>query len=720
MMRRTWLTRQLVWLVILSLAPLGWLYWSSTHPAHALHVYQLDADRMNEWKSYGGAWTIEDHVLHNNSDERGAKLLAGSTGWRDYSLNADLMFDGDHGDMGLIIRSGREEEGVDAYDGYYAGLRTADGTLLIGRSDFGWLEAKPVTMPGGVHASVWYRITVTAVGCNIGASAQNLSTGETAWTAITDRPCIASGRIGLRSLATGGMWRNITAVRSDERDYLEIVRHVQKVGQPEFPKREADYNRSFHFLPPDTPPTPASIQDGATREAELHIGDLRDLSRNADHGVAIRGVVTLTNPGLYVEDSTGGVIVLGSTIPKLNVGDEVEVHGTVYATLYSAVLTNATVRPLWSGNPMPPISITPWQAASGTYDNRFIEIEGILTGIDASGDADHVLEFKEGGQSYRAIYADKQDDSLRKLQRNSLIRIRGICVLDRKYTQEQTPFVVLLRSADDIQVLAAPPWWTPWHMSLLFLAVLCTALLCQVIYFRIQQWKASAIMHERERLAHEIHDTMAQNFAGVGYHVQGIRTSIVKSDSLDRRHIADQLSVAYQLIRRCHEDASRTVAMLGSFSPDIENNLLEVLAETARKIAGNRITIVKETRGNALSLNPRLANALVHIGQEAIANAVGHANPTELTLALIYDGYVVILSVTDNGCGFEYTPAKAGFGILGMEKRCLEIGGNLRIVSTVGAGTQITIKAKLHRQYWYKRILERAKKKLPLFINPQR
>jgi signal transduction histidine kinase len=435
---------------------------------------------MDEWTAVGGTWEIADGVIRNNSAERGAKLLAGSSDWRNYSLNADIRFDGGGADMGVIIRSNDEKEGVDTYNGYFVGLRNLDGTIVIGRSDYGWLEARPLPIPGGVHPSVWYRLRVTAYECNIAASVQNLTTFQTAWIAFEERSCVETGRIGLRSLNPGGTWRNISVTEAGRNDYLELQRHAAFVERPEVP--------------------------------------------------------------------------------------------------------------------------------------------------------------------------------------------------------------------------AGPPWWTPWHVGMLFAAALALALLAQLVYFRTQRWKTYTIMQERERLAQEIHDTMAQSFAGIGYQIQGIRSSLVRGDRQDTGYIVDQLSVAYQLVRRCHTEASETIAMLGSPSLGIQHNLLEKLAETAHKIAGSGINTITEVHGTPVPLNLRTADALLHIGEEAIANAVSHSDPTELTLTLRYENGSVELVVEDNGKGFDYRPKTAGFGILGMQKRARDVAGSLEIVSAPESGTQVRVKARLQQK----------------------
>ncbi len=666
------------------------------------HTYQLVAGRMNEWKAYGGAWEIVNGAIHNNSAERGAKLLAGSTRWTNYTLTADLRFDGDHGDMGVIVRSNEEEEGVDAYRGYYAGLRTTDGTLVIGRADYGWLEARPVPMPGGISHANWYRLTVTSYQCKIAAESQNLTTLQTAWIVLEENPCIESGRIGLRSLATGGRWRNISVTTASLDDYLRIRRHVGAISQPEFPKRETDYNRILPPLPSAAPGTQKPVTFPQPEVERTHIGDLLDLPRNTGKEVVLRGVVTLTSPDLYIQDSTGGILVKSSSAPTLNVGDFVEVRGRAEPGFYSGQVNSDAIRLLWVGTPVPPISITPSQAASGAYDARFVEIEGRL--LSSKGNKAYYLT--DGVQTFRTVSVYHLDESPRRFETNSLLRIRGICVFSQKYTQGLTPFVVLLRSSEDIQILADPPWWTPWHESLLFAGVLCAVLLIQQVYFRFQRWKSDTITRERERLAQEIHDTMAQGFAGIGYQIQGIRKTVMHSDRVNLPHVYDQLGMAYQLVRRCHEEASRTIAMLSSASPSIQDNLLDTLVEAARSIAGDQIKTTAHVEGNPVPLRLRTANSLMHIGREAIANAAGHSAPTELMLTLHYDEHSVELIVKDNGQGFEFTQEKAGFGILGMQKRARDIGGVLRISSAPGEGTEVHIKASLLNDSIISRIIK--------------
>ena len=455
------------------------------------HRFELSLGKGSEWSAAGGDWKASDGIIYNTSAFRGAHLVAGSTRWHNYTLHADLRFVGETGDVGVVVRSNYERKGADAYDGYFIGVRTFDGSYVIGRSNFRWSEANPLSIPGGARSGVWYRFTVTAYECNIAASFQDLTTLKTSWVALKDPSCIESGRIGLRSLSPGGEWRNISIEPATWDDYLALRQHA------------------------------------------------------------------------------------------------------------------------------------------GTEER--------------------------------------------------------------------------------LDLAPGPPWWTPWHAAMLFGGLLAFALLAQLIYFRTQQWKAYTLTRERERLAHDIHDTMAQSFAGIGYQIQGIRHSVVRSTSISSNEVAEQLEVAYQLVRRCHEEASRTIAMLGSPSLKIQRNLLGALGETAKKIAGEQIDTVVEQRGNPTSLNLRVADALLHIGREAVVNAVGHANPTGLKISLGFEENGVELTVEDNGCGFDYVPEMVGFGILGMQKRVREVRGSLEIISEPSHGTRIHARVPLHRERRLKKIFEKPR-----------
>jgi signal transduction histidine kinase len=91
----------------------------------------------------------------------------------------------------------------------------------------------------------------------------------------------------------------------------------------------------------------------------------------------------------------------------------------------------------------------------------------------------------------------------------------------------------------------------------------------------------------------------------------------------------------------------------------------------------------------------RTTDTLYRIGQEAIANAVRHARPTNITIWLEYQKNLVDMVVADDGAGFTQFGNLRGFGLRGMRKRAATISAELQILSTLGHGTRVQITAPL-------------------------
>jgi signal transduction histidine kinase len=643
----------------------------------------------DEWHALGGTWELADGAIRNESDERGAKLITGSPSWRDYSLEADIQLLGQGGDAGLIARSSDEENGVDSYSGYYAGLRNLDNTLVFGRADHGWIENQAVPMPGGLRLFHWYHLRLIVVGCQIRASAADPSNGTLVSAAMTEKDCRPSGRIGLRSYSSGGAWRNVRAARAKSVDLQSITQGSMRasaattlVSQDNAPVERTDHE-------PSLVEKPASLEKPAT--VARSIVSLRLDSNDPSELVTVRGVVVLTSP-LYIQDATGGAAVSHPQAPPLKVGDEVEVLGQPESHDFSVVFPSAKVRLLWPRTPIPPLSVTAFQAATGAFDATFIELEGSLVDKKVGPANTMVLDLKKSDQSFQAIMNPGRGDVLfRQLKKNSLLRLRGICVVDSEYTHNLTPFVLLLRSADDVSVLAGPPWWSAGHLAAIASGALILLLAGQLLYSRVEHWRLRAVLEERERLAHEIHDTIAQSFAGIGFQLQAIQNDLPDKNPT----VIRQLNLASDLVRHSHDEARRSIATLRPASLE-SDGLLPALDRNARRLLdGGSVQVVTSSEGSERTLPVRISDALYKIGQEAVANAVRHASPTSIHILLRYDRTAVRLIVEDDGAGFISATDSLGFGLRGMRKRAERISANLEILSEAGKGTRITVTVPL-------------------------
>ena len=669
------------------LAGSGWFLLRSIARRGPFRAQPISLEKQDDWQAFGGTWQYAGGVMQNNSDERGAKLMTGPTYWTNYSIEGDVLLLGQYGDAGLIIRSTDEEEGVDAYHGYMAGLRDLDNTLILGRADYGWREyvAKPVTPR--VYAQQWYHVRFLACGCDFAVSV-TAPGGQTTSAAVEDPGCLPAGRFGLKSYNTGAEWRNVEIRPATHQDLVAMIGAVRPpIATPVVLPTGAEPGSYDQYFEP--------IQrDLLAHHTDLNaqpISSLRLLSPDVLASVTIHGVVTLASPVLFVQDPTGGLAITGShSHAPLQIGDEVEARGEAEPHDFSSQLRNADVRLLWSHTPVPPVAVTAAQAATGAFDAEYVEIQGRLEHKDEGLDHNLVLTLDDGSQSFLAIVSEAgQAARLRALKEKSRLRLRGICVVDPIYTHDLTSFALLLPSFNDVEVVEGPPWWSAGHIVALIIAVLLLALAGLSCYMLIERWRMQAVLEERGRLAHEMHDTLAQSFAGLGFQLEAIR-----EEADEGSNIVPQLDVARDMVRNSHEEARRSIAMLRPENLESIGLLRAIENCTHRMVNGNSSIAVRvSSEGSERSIPLRISDTLLRIGQEAVANAVRHAHPAHLNISLCYLKSAVELLVEDDGSGFSLTSELAGFGISGMHKRADGIGAAFAIRSSPGKGTWVCVHA---------------------------
>jgi len=216
-----------------------------------------------------------------------------------------------------------------------------------------------------------------------------------------------------------------------------------------------------------------------------------------------------------------------------------------------------------------------------------------------------------------------------------------------------------------------------------------------------------ATIEERNRLAREIHDTLAQGLAAITLQLE--TADALATSRLDRAQEA--IRRALSLARENLEEARRSVSDLRA-APLQNRTLSEALAALARESAQEGIEI--EYRYAPVDdfpvLSPRLEAGLYRIAQEALANAYKHAQAQHISLTLAIEDTDLCLYVQDDGCGFvpdeviRILPGRneGHFGLTGMSERVKLLGGTLCISSEPGDGTCIAACVPL-KEGWGKR-----------------
>jgi len=192
---------------------------------------------------------------------------------------------------------------------------------------------------------------------------------------------------------------------------------------------------------------------------------------------------------------------------------------------------------------------------------------------------------------------------------------------------------------------------------------------------------------ERERLAREIHDTLAQGFSSIGLLLRAADRSMTDGDLPAAR---GHLAVAQEAVGENLAEARRVVRALAPPALDSANlvGALERLAARTCAESGLDVTVV--VSGEARELPAPVETALLRISQSALANVVQHAHAGQARLTVTFHDDAVALDVVDDGVGFDPAraaehhdrgPSSGGFGLVAMRSRVAELGGTLVVES---------------------------------------
>jgi two-component sensor histidine kinase len=349
-------------------------------------------------------------------------------------------------------------------------------------------------------------------------------------------------------------------------------------------------------------------------------------------------------------------------------------------------MEDAQIRVLWSDTPIPPLFVTASQLTGGTYRGKSIELEGVLISANTRPGG-YELVLQDGNQFFRATGPRDFRLDPTELKPGSRLRLKGIATSLPEFTNDIYPFTVITERVD---VVSAPPWWSPKHIVLLCLGCIALLLSTQLVLHRLQRWHLRSLLHEREQLAFEMHDTLAQSFTGIAYQLQAA--------SIERRgedKVQAHIQNALQMVHMSHKEASRTIAALRPQYTDAAG-ILNSLKEAAERLSdGSHLRITIAVSGRSTQLPLEVTDALFRIGQEAVSNAIQHAECSELNLVLRPSKREVQLSIQDNGRGFSEQEVSAGLGIAGMRSRAAKIRGRFDLQTGSSAGTTVTVTASL-------------------------
>lgn len=247
--------------------------------------------------------------------------------------------------------------------------------------------------------------------------------------------------------------------------------------------------------------------------------------------------------------------------------------------------------------------------------------------------------------------------------------------------------------------VATPEWRQLDEDELGLLRTIGDVLAVAVERVRLYEHQLEAAQtEERNRLAREIHDTIAQDFSAIAFQLEAAE-AMMEQDAEPER-IRRSIQAALDLTRKGLEETRRSVLDLRAAPLDGRtlNEALSALVESADATHEPAVSFVQASAGR--SLPAAVEVGLYRIAQEALQNALHHASAAQVTLRLEVETDVVRLHLEDDGCGFDLggiSEARAAgrFGLVGMRERARLLGGQLRIESTPDAGTRIRAEVPL-------------------------
>lgn len=229
---------------------------------------------------------------------------------------------------------------------------------------------------------------------------------------------------------------------------------------------------------------------------------------------------------------------------------------------------------------------------------------------------------------------------------------------------------------------------TLWFYALLLVAVAALFVLLVKARVRLAEREFEAVLGERARIAREIHDTLAQGYAGISVQLE-LLAELLRLGKVDVA--VEQLDRTREHVRQGLGEARQSIWALRTHDAD-ETTLPVKLRRMVEAAGSGGLTAEFRLFGVYRPLPGDTERELLHVAREAVHNVEKHAGAAHLLVQLEYGPEAIALEVRDDGRGGA-SDADGHFGLTGMKERAAAIGGKLEVVSEPGAGTTIRLSA---------------------------
>ena len=412
--------------------------------------------------------------------------------------------------------------------------------------------------------------------------------------------------------------------------------------------------------------------------------------------------------------------LLGDPIPSY--GTKIEAAGIPALDYYQVNLMDAVWRNA-SGSVLPsasPIDVSlkglltdgsGHTQINPNYHGKTVRTTGTLIDLPTKESGRGFAILKDDGNTV-FIDISSAKDILDTVTSGCKIRATGICTINRDSSvnpemgfQQLNGITIVLRSANDIEVLAYPPWWTPRRLAVV-VTVLIILLVVIIIWNRslktiidrksrslireeLAQIKLALRIDERTHLAVELHDSLSQNLSGIACQIAATKGLIPDGSS----KIAKYLSTAERMLGSCRNELRRCIWDLRENALD-EKDFSEAIRKTLDPVSiGAELTMQIDVPRS--HMDDSTAHSILCIIRELVTNAIRHGKASSVHVAGEVDARTLRFSVADNGCGFNPATAPDAndghFGLEGIRERIKRMNGAFDLKSSPENGCSAVI-----------------------------
>lgn len=461
------------------------------------------------------------------------------------------------------------------------------------------------------------------------------------------------------------------------------------------------------------------------------------------HRIRTRGTVTHSrnNESFQIQDDEQGVRVWTTgkiELPAVN--SFVEVIGFPKPGPVSPTLEDGQVRILGASTALAPAVMNTARDAF-FHEGRVVQVSGRLVETQTDVSPARLL-LKDGSLLFAAEFNGSIPRDALPARPGAIITVTGIAEGSLASPQQEEGYLksrdllIRLRNLSDVRVVEPAPWWTPLRLAValaatgsalvtvMFFAGLLTRknkslvvaeselvaardALAKRVETRTDQLHAqlsarrdelteySAVTAERNRLARDLHDSLEQTLAGAALRMDAANDLLPHPGATDTEPARRQMEKAAELLRLSQTEVRRTVWGLRSLALE-KYSLAEALRDSVRLLTEDTgITTTLDLYDGDAGLANEQECELLHIAQEAVANVLKHANATSLEIALLRKDGMIVLTVKDNGHGFDPSIPIANdrphYGQQDMRERAQLLGASLTVNSEVGGGSCIQV-----------------------------